>query len=94
MISGRWCGNEVIISAPDEREGFDDVDDDESTDGVVAFWQRMMKRYGDAEAYETQIINAFKHGSDPEILIVVQKQKLLTGFDAPCNTVLYLTHVT
>lgn len=80
---------EVIISAPDEREGFDDVDDDESTDQVVAFWQRMMKRYGDAEAYETQIINAFKHGSDPEILIVVSK--LLTGFDAPRNTVLYLT---
>lgn len=81
--------SEVIISAPDEREGFDDVDDDESTDEVVAFWQRMMKRYGDAEAYETQIINNFKHGSDPEILIVVSK--LLTGFDAPRNTVLYLT---
>lgn len=81
--------SEVIISAPDEREGFDDVDDEESTDEVVAFWQRMMKRYGDAESYETQIVNGFKHGSDPEILIVVSK--LLTGFDAPRNTVLYLT---
>lgn len=80
--------SEVVISAPDEREGFDDLDDDESSDEVVAFWQRMMKRYGDAEAYETQIINAFKHGDDPEILIVVSK--LLTGFDAPRNTVLYL----
>lgn len=79
---------ELVISAPDEREGFADVDDDESSDEVVAFWQRMMKRYGDAEAYETQIINAFKHGEDPEILIVVSK--LLTGFDAPRNTVLYL----
>ena len=81
--------SEVIISAPDEREGFDDVDDEESADEVVAFWQRMMKRYGDAESYETQIVNGFKHGSDPEILIVVSK--LLTGFDAPRNTVLYLT---
>jgi type I restriction enzyme R subunit len=81
--------SEVIISAPDEREGFDDVDDEESTDEVVAFWQRMMKRFGDAEAYETRIINNFKHSSDPEILIVVSK--LLTGFDAPRNTVLYLT---
>lgn len=80
--------SEVVISAPDEREGFDDIDDDESSDEVVAFWQRMMKRYGDADAYETQIINAFKHGDDPEILIVVSK--LLTGFDAPRNTVLYL----
>ncbi|MDE2260227.1 MAG: type I restriction endonuclease subunit R [Betaproteobacteria bacterium] len=81
--------SEVIISAPDEREGFDDVNDEESTDEVVAFWQRMMKRFGDAEAYETRIINNFKHSSDPEILIVVSK--LLTGFDAPRNTVLYLT---
>ncbi|MBL8527281.1 MAG: HsdR family type I site-specific deoxyribonuclease [Burkholderiales bacterium] len=80
--------SEVIISAPDEREGFDDVEDDESSDEVVAFWQRMMKRYGDAEAYETHIANAFKHGDDPEILIVVSK--LLTGFDAPRNTVIYL----
>ena len=80
--------SEVVISPPDEREGFDDVDDDESTNEVVAFWQRMMKRYGDAEAYETQIVNGFKHGSEPEILIVVSK--LLTGFDAPRNTVLYL----
>ena len=79
---------ELVISAPDEREGFAEVDDDESSDEVVAFWQRMMKRYGDADAYETQIINAFKHGEDPEILIVVSK--LLTGFDAPRNTVLYL----
>ena len=81
--------SEVIISAPDEREGFDDVDAEESTDEVVAFWQRMMKRYGGREEYEKQIINGFKFGSDPEILIVVDK--LLTGFDAPRNTVLYLT---
>jgi type I restriction enzyme R subunit len=81
--------SEVIISAPDEREGFDEVDAEESTDEVVAFWQRMMKRYGGQEEYEKQIINGFKFGSDPEILIVVDK--LLTGFDAPRNTVLYLT---
>lgn len=81
--------SEVIISAPDEREGFDEVDAEESTDAVVAFWQRMMKRYGGQEEYEKQIVNGFKFGSDPEILIVVDK--LLTGFDAPRNTVLYLT---
>ena len=81
--------SEVIISAPDEREGFDEVDAEESTDEVVAFWQRMKKRYGGQEEYEKQIINGFKFGSDPEILIVVDK--LLTGFDAPRNTLLYLT---
>lgn len=80
--------SEVIISPPDEREGFDEIDAEESTDMVVAFWQRMMKRYGSEEDYNKQIVNAFKFGDEPEILIVVDK--LLTGFDAPRNTVLYL----
>jgi len=81
--------SEVIISPPDEREGFDEIDAEESTDAIVAFWQRMMKRYGSEEDYNKQIVNAFKFGDEPEILIVVDK--LLTGFDAPRNTVLYLT---
>lgn len=81
--------SEVIISPPDEREGFDEIDAEESTDVVVAFWQRMMKRYGSEEDYNKSIVNAFKNGEEPEILIVVDK--LLTGFDAPRNTVLYLT---
>lgn len=80
--------SDVIISPPDEREGFDEIDAEESSDAVVAFWQRMMKRYGSEEDYNKQIINAFKFGDEPEILIVVDK--LLTGFDAPRNTVLYL----
>ncbi len=81
--------SEVVISPPDQREGFDEIDAEESTDVVVAFWQRMMKRYGSEEDYNKQIVNAFKFGDEPEILIVVDK--LLTGFDAPRNTVLYLT---
>jgi type I restriction enzyme R subunit len=81
--------SEVIISPPDEREGFDEIDAEESSDAVVAFWQRMMRRYGSEEDYNKQIVNAFKFGEEPEILIVVDK--LLTGFDAPRNTVLYLT---
>lgn len=81
--------SEVVISPPDEREGFDEIDADESTDAVVAFWQRMMKRYGSEEEYNKTIVNAFKNGDEPEILIVVDK--LLTGFDAPRNAVLYLT---
>ena len=80
--------SDVIISAPDEREGFDEIDAEESTDVVVAFWKRMMKRYGSEVEYLKQVINSFKFGDEPEILIVVDK--LLTGFDAPRNTVLYL----
>ncbi|MBZ4038065.1 type I restriction endonuclease subunit R [Novilysobacter selenitireducens] len=81
--------SEVIISPPDEREGFDEFDAEESSDAVVAFWQRMMKRFGSEDDYNKQIVNAFKFGEEPEILIVVDK--LLTGFDAPRNAVLYLT---
>lgn len=82
-----FVSNEVIISAPDTREGFEEVDD-EPTDEVVKFWQKMMTRYGSEEEYTKQIINQFKHGDEPEVLIVVDK--LLTGFDAPRNAVLYL----
>jgi len=81
--------SEVVISPPDQREGFDEVDAEEANDAVVAFWQRMMKRHGSEDDYLKSIINAFKRGEEPEILIVVDK--LLTGFDAPRNTVMYLT---
>lgn len=80
--------SEVIISPPDTREGNEDTDDKPS-DEVVAFWEKMMKRYGSEEEYNKQVINQFKYGDEPEILVVVDK--LLTGFDAPRNTVLYLT---
>ncbi|HXK50662.1 MAG TPA: HsdR family type I site-specific deoxyribonuclease, partial [Clostridiales bacterium] len=79
--------SEVIISSPDKREGYDEVDS-EPSDEVVKFWKKMMKRYGNEEEYNKQIINQFKYGDDPEILIVVDK--LLTGFDAERNTVMYL----
>ncbi len=82
--------SEVVISPPDMREGYEKTDD-ETTDDVVRFWQKMVKRYGSKEEYTKQLINQFKHGSDPEILIVVDK--LLTGFDAPRNAVLYLCRV-
>jgi type I restriction enzyme R subunit len=79
---------EVVISGPDEREGYEDVFDAEPSEEVHKFWQKMMSKYGDEEIYNEQIINNFKYDDDPEILIVVSK--LLTGFDSPKNTVLYL----
>jgi len=79
----------VVISPPDMREGYDEAD--EAGDDIVKFWKKMMKRYGSETEYNKQLINQFKHGSEPEILIVVDK--LLTGFDAPRNTVLYLCRV-
>ncbi|MCW2922394.1 MAG: type restriction-modification system, subunit [Thermoleophilia bacterium] len=78
--------SEVIISPPDLREGYEDL---ENEPAVVTFWNRMMSRFGSEEEYNKQLINRFKYNEEPEVLIVVDK--LLTGFDAPRNTVLYLT---
>ena len=80
--------SEVLISGPDEREGEDDVHE-ESADEVKVFWKKMMAKYASEKEYNRQIISAFKSADEPEIIIVVDK--LLTGFDAPRNTVLYLT---
>jgi type I restriction enzyme R subunit len=79
--------NEVVISAPDTREDNEEVEEVD-TEEVRAFWKKMMAKYGSEKEYNKQIINAFKHAPEPEILIVVSK--LLTGFDAPRNTVLYI----
>ncbi len=79
---------EVLISGPDEREGDTDIHL-ENKEAVQRFWKVMMKKYGSEKEYNKQLINAFKYGDDLEIIIVVDK--LLVGFDAPRNTVLYLT---
>jgi type I restriction enzyme, R subunit len=79
--------SEVVISAPDDREGYVDAESG-PTDEVVAFWKRMMERYGDERRYVDTITTAFKKSETPELLICVSK--LLTGFDAPRNAVLYV----
>jgi type I restriction enzyme R subunit len=80
--------SEVLISGPDDREGNEEVDE-ENLPAVIVFWKKMMAKHGSEEQYNKNVINSFKHGEHPEIIIVVDK--LLTGFDAPRNTVLYLT---
>jgi type I restriction enzyme, R subunit len=79
---------EVIISPPDVRENYEDAFE-ESDDLILKFWKAMMDKYGSPENYEKSLINSFKKQDHPEIIIVVEK--LLTGFDAPNNYVLYLT---
>ena len=58
---------------------------------VMGFWKTVLDKYGSERQYNKQVINAFKNADHPEIIIVVDK--LLTGFDAPRNTVLYLTSI-
>jgi type I restriction enzyme R subunit len=77
----------VLISPGDEREGYDQVDE-ESTDELVAFFKKIERKYGSVERYEDIMKKRFVHGDDLDIIIVVDK--LLTGFDAPRATVLYV----
>ena len=77
----------IIISPPNNPEDHEEVDQS-SKDLVDNFWSKMMKQYKREEDYNREIIEAFQASGDPEILIVVSK--LLTGFDAPRNTVLYI----
>lgn len=76
----------VVISSPDMREGEDTVLS-ETDNKVIAFWNKMMKQYGDAAAYEETIKNKF---CDGEIDILIVCSKLLTGFDSPVCQVLYM----
>ena len=79
--------SDVIISSPDLREGHEQIDEG-PTDAVNKFWRKELSKYGSEEERDEQIIKRFNDSDKPEILIVVNK--LLTGFDAPRNTVLYL----
>ncbi|MCR9708942.1 type I restriction endonuclease subunit R [Vibrio cholerae] len=80
----------VAMSPPDTREGHDTVDG-ESKDLVQNWWKENVGALGfanDEKAYTKHIIEAFGRDDGPDIMIVVDK--LLTGFDEPKNTVLYI----
>jgi type I restriction enzyme R subunit len=79
----------VAMSPPDTREGHDVVDQD-SKDIVQNWWKgNVAQTYGgDEKAYTKAIIEGFSRDDGPDIMIVVDK--LLTGFDEPKNTVLYI----
>lgn len=80
--------SDVVISPPDDREGEESAYGTTS-DLVKSFWKKMMDEHGTPEKYQKNIVNRFSKSEHPEIIIVVDK--LLTGFDVPQNTVLYLT---
>ncbi|CAM1366254.1 type I restriction endonuclease subunit R [Tenacibaculum xiamenense] len=80
--------SELVISPIDEREGEESAYG-ETSELVKKFWHKMMDEHGTAKKYQTNIVNRYKNDEQPELIIVVDK--LLTGFDAPQNTVLYLT---
>ncbi len=77
----------VIMSPPDTREGHTEVDESEIPE-VQRFWKSMMDTYSNPGNYQDSLIRQFKQSDTPEIIIVIDK--LLTGFDAPRNSVLYI----
>jgi type I restriction enzyme R subunit len=75
----------VVIS--DEHEDGDE--DNLHKKEVVRYLDSIRKDHSSVDKYEKDVIQSFKNNDEGvEIIIVVDK--LLTGFDAPRNTVLYL----
>ncbi|HPR97671.1 MAG TPA: HsdR family type I site-specific deoxyribonuclease, partial [Thermotogota bacterium] len=77
----------IAISEGDNREGYDEPGDGDR-DEIKAFFKKVKQQYSSVERYEESIKNRFVNGDDLDLLIVVDK--LLTGFDAPRATVLYI----
>ncbi len=76
----------IVIS--DEH---DDGDKENSHKKVVlGYLSKIRKNHSSVSKYEKYVIDSFKH-NEAGIEIIVVVDKLLTGFDAPRNTVLYLT---
>lgn len=86
MLGDLRC--EVVISDTPAEEGADDALADHKK-VVTDYLSEQKHKYGSLETREKQIIQDYKKNPEGcELLIVVDK--LLTGFDAPRDTVLYL----
>ena len=76
----------LVISDENEIKNYQDSHKKE----VEEYLRTIKDKYQSLESYEKGVIESFKNNEEGvEILIVVDK--LLTGFDAPRNTVLYLS---
>ena len=82
---GGVINSAVVIS---DENGIVDVVDEHRKE-VIDYLNKAKEKYRSLESYEKDVIDSFKNNEEGvEIIIVVDK--LLTGFDAPRNTVLYL----
>lgn len=76
---------EIVMSAPDTREDNEDVHSSTAPE-VVQYYNSLKSKYG--QDIDKMIIQQFEYGENIELLIVIDK--LLTGFDVPQTTVMYL----
>ena len=76
----------VVMSAPDSREGNTAVDE-KAMPEITQWWKDNVGNQ-EEKAYTRHLVERFNKDDSLKILIVVDK--LLTGFDEPKNTVLYI----
>lgn len=76
----------LVMSPPDSREG--NLEVDESSIPEVTQWWNKNVGSTDEQTYTKQVIERFEKDDSLKLLIVVDK--LLTGFDEPKNSVLYI----
>ncbi len=76
----------VVMSSPDTREGNTAVD--EASMPEVTKWWKETVGSGDEKKYTQHLVERFEN--DPQLKLLIVVDKLLTGFDEPQNTVLYI----
>jgi type I restriction enzyme R subunit len=80
----------VVISQGDVREGDDDDMSGSSREKITDFFKKVIEPlHGDAETHEEYVRTTFNK-EDDDIELIIVKEKLLTGFDAPIAAVLYV----
>lgn len=78
----------VVFTPPDSRTDYEDVWMEASSE-AKNYWNTLMEKHRGQDAYEQDTIDRFKDETN-EVELIIVVSKLLTGFDAPRNTVLYL----
>lgn len=78
----------VVISPPEHPESEADLEAGDPKQTVRDYWQDTVIPDGGEDAHKRQVLKKFSEEGGVEIIIVVSM--LLTGFDEPRNTVLYV----
>lgn len=79
----------VVFTPPDSRKDNEDVWQ-ESSSASRNYWDGLMKQFRDQDSYENYVVDKFIDPEDNDVEMLIVVSKLLTGFDAPVNTLLYL----